>query len=252
MERNLKAIVRYDGTGFAGWQVQPDERTVQGELERVLTSIARQPVRVHGAGRTDAGVHALAQVCSFAWPSEVPAERVRRSVSKMLGPEIRMVSVSEAGSEFHARKSAVGKRYAYTICLAKEPDPFSARYAWCVPGEVDPARLAALARGLEGEHDFAGFQGSCPPKHSTVRTIHAIEIRKGGVIGPEDASDLWCIDFHGNGFLYKMVRNITGTLVDVARGKVPEERIQELLGAPGPYRGFTAPGQGLALTEVIY
>ena len=252
METNLKAVVRYDGTNFAGWQVQPDERTVQGELERALSTIAQQTIRISGAGRTDAGVHALAQVFSCNWPSDITTGRLRRSLSKMLGPEIRVTNIEKVATQFHARKSAKAKRYAYTLSLGKEPDPFSARYAWCVPGKVDIKYLTDLSKHLVGKHDFAGFQASCPAKHSTVRTIYSIDVQKGGLIGPSDVTDLWYIEFHGDGFLYKMVRNITGTLVDIARGKIPETRIDELLESNGPYMGYTPPGHGLTLVEVVY
>jgi len=252
MKRNLKVTVRYDGTGFAGWQVQPDTRTVQGELERVLSQIAGNPIRIYGSGRTDAGVHALGQVFSCRWPGELDAARIRRSISGMLSPEIRAERVEEAPSDFHARSSAVAKRYAYSIAFAREPDPFWARYAWCLPHKIDLDHLAALCLAVTGEHDFAGFQCSRSSAQTTVRTLYSVEIRQGGIIGPRDAEDLWHIVFHGNGFLYKMVRNITGTLVEIARGALPEERLQELLLSPGPFHGHTAPAHGLALLEVIY
>jgi len=250
--RNIKAVVRYDGTSFAGWQVQPDLRTVQGEIEAALSQIASTPIRVHGAGRTDAGVHALAQVCSFQWPSGLPLTNLRRSLSKMLGPEVCVVHVEEVAQDFEARKSAQGKRYAYALSFKREPDPLSARYAWSVPWMIDTDRLAELASRFVGEHDFAGFQASGASVKSTVRIIHAIDLERGGIVTPSDASGLWRLVFHGNGFLYKMVRNITGTLIDVGRGFLPESRIEELLVSPGPFRGYTAPAHGLALLEVIY
>jgi len=252
MERNLKATVRYDGAGFAGWQVQPGQRTVQGEIEGALSRIASQRITIHGAGRTDAGVHALGQVFSFLWPVPPDPERLRRSVSNMLGPEIRLESVEVVAADFHARYSAVSKRYAYAISLSREPDPLSARYAWCVPWPIEIARLRELAQRMVGEHDFAGLQCSGASVQSTVRTLHAVEVLEGGVVAPFDAADLWRIEFHGSGFLYKMVRNITGTLVDVARGKLPEERLDALLASPGPYRGHTSPAHGLTLVEVRY
>jgi tRNA pseudouridine38-40 synthase len=252
VETNLKAIVRYDGTNFDGWQVQPGRRTVQGVIEEALSRMASQPVRIHGAGRTDAGVHALGQVFSCRWPGEADPERLRRALSGMLGPEVRVERVEVVGPDFHARKSAVGKRYAYAFSLGREADPFSARYAWCVPWAVDLERLAELARRVEGEHDFAGFCGSGSAVKTTVRRVHSARLERGGFAGPRDAEGLWRLEFHGNGFLYKMVRNVTGTLMDIARGRVPESRLEEILGSPGPYHGHTAPGHGLALVEVEY
>jgi len=252
MDHTLKATVRYDGTGFSGWQVQPNVPTVQGKLEAALSQIATQPIRIHGAARTDAGVHALAQVFSCSWPRQPDLRRLRKSLSKMLRPEIRVERIEEVPADFHARYSAVAKRYAYAISLASEPDPLAARYAWCVPWDMDPARLAALGRQLVGRHDFAGFQCSGGSVKTTVRALDAIEVHRGGVVGAYNAGELWRIEFRGNGFLYKMVRNIMGTLVDIARGCTPETRLAELLASPGPFAGYTAPPHGLFLVEVVY
>ena len=248
-----KAVVRYVGTNFSGWQVQPGERTVQGEIAGAIATIAREPVRLHGASRTDAGVHALGQVCSFAMPIVTDPERLRRSLSRMLGPEIRVVSIESAPDGFHARKSARAKRYWYALDFGREPDPFSAPFAWHAPRDLDLDRLRALCARFEGERDFAGFEGSrAAPKRSTVRTLYSLRLEKGGVIQAPDADGISRLEFHGDGFLYKMVRNITGTLLDVARGHLPESRIDELLASPGPYHGYTVPAQGLTLMEVEY
>ncbi|GMV94798.1 MAG: tRNA pseudouridine synthase A [Candidatus Hydrogenedentota bacterium] len=252
-ETNYKAVVRYVGTGFAGWQVQPNARTVQGELMEALSRITGNPVTVQGASRTDAGVHALGQVCSFALAEPADSERLRRSLSQMLGPEIRVVSMETADAGFHPRKLATAKRYWYALDLGREPDPFSAPFALHAPRDIDVCRLRTLCARFEGERDFAGFEGSrAAPKHSTVRNLYSVSLNKGGVVQAPDAVDLWRLEFHGNGFLYKMVRNITGTLIDVARGHLPEPAIDERLASPGPYRGYTAPGHGLTLMEVEY
>ena len=252
METNLKAIVRYDGTDFVGWQVQPGLRTVQGDLEEALSRIAGRPIRIEGAGRTDAGVHALGQVFSWQMPGSLGCSRLRRSLSRMTGPDIRVEEVEEVAPEFHARKSARSKLYAYTLAPGREPDPLSARYAWTVPPDLDMEALARLACGVVGKHDFAGFQGGGASVKTTVRTIHSLELKRGGVIGPADADTLWRLEFVGGGFLYKMVRNITGTLVDVVRGTLPESALEERLNAPGPFHGHTAPAHGLALVQVAY
>ncbi|MCP4642068.1 MAG: tRNA pseudouridine(38-40) synthase TruA [bacterium] len=252
MSQRLKATVRYDGTRFSGWQVQPTERTVQGAIEGALARIAGDQVRIQGAGRTDAGVHAMGQVFSFDWDRPVSPETLRRSISRMLGPEIQIVDIRSVAAEFHARKSAVSKRYAYAFLRSREADPLTARYAWCVPVEVDLDAIRDLAPRLVGEHDFAGFQGGGASVKTTVRTIYSLELMPGGIVSPCDAGNLWRLEFRGNGFLYKMVRNITGTLIDIARGQLPEERLSELLESPGPFRGHTAPAHGLALVEVVY
>lgn len=251
--QNYKAVLRYVGTRFSGWQVQPGLRTVQGEIMAALGRMAGRPVPVHGASRTDAGVHALGQVCSFRWDADCDPERLRRSLSRMLGPEIRFESIEAVPEDFHARKSARAKRYRYTLTTAREPDPFSAPFAWQAPRRTDLDLLRRLCSRVEGERDFAGFESSgAASNRFTVRTLFSVCLAEGGLVAPIDARDLWRLEFHGNGFLYKMVRNITGTLVDVARGHLPESRIDEILASPGPYLGYTAPARGLTLTEVIY
>jgi tRNA pseudouridine38-40 synthase len=174
--RNLKAIVRYDGTDFAGWQVQPVLPTVQGAIEGALSRIANRPMRIQGAGRTDAGVHALGQVFSCAWPGAESTEKLRRALSSMLEPNVRIESVEEVPPEFHAQKSARSKRYAYTLSLSETPDPLTARYAWCVRAPVDLDIVQTMAARLEGEHDFAGYQGGNASVQTTVRTIHEITV----------------------------------------------------------------------------
>jgi tRNA pseudouridine38-40 synthase len=252
MTQRIKVTVRFDGTGFAGWQVQPNERTVQGELEHALATIAGQPVRVHGASRTDAGVHALGQVfhCDWSGPKGLP--ELRRSLSQMLSPDIRVDAIEEAAPDFHARYDATDKRYAYVCCMDSEPDPFSARYAWRLPSPVDPERVAELAQQLTGTHDFAGFCSSGSAVATTERTIYAIALHRAPIVGPPESATHWRLEFHGDGFLYKMVRNIVGTVVQIARGITPDDRIGELLASKGPFEGHTAPGHGLFLVNVAY
>ena len=248
----LRATIRYVGTPFAGWQVQPDRTTVQGEIQRVLSQIANKPVRIYGAGRTDAGVHAFGQVCSFPWDGEQDLEKLRRSLTRMLAPYIQVTALHSAPGGFHAGDSAKGKRYWFCVSNAEEPDPFNAAYCWQLPRGVNLDRLQSLTTQFTGTRDFAGFQSSGSERESTVRRLHSIELHEGGIVAPFDAKGLFTIRFHGDGFLYKMVRNITGTLVDVARGAIPETRIAELFESGGPYHGYTAPAHGLTLVEVLY
>jgi tRNA pseudouridine38-40 synthase len=252
MSQRIKGIVRYDGTDYAGWQVQPGVPTIQGVMEEKLALIAGQPVRIMSAGRTDAGVHALGQVVSFDWTSDVPLDRLRRSLCQMLSPSIRIENLERAADDFHATYSAKSKRYAYVLCQARDPDPFAARYTWCVPREIDRRQVHELAQRVVGTHDFAGFCASGSLVETTVRTISSVKVLDGPVVGPNDYHDLWRIEFDGNGFLYKMVRNLTGTLIDIARGQLPESTIDERLHAPMPYLGYTAPAQGLFLLDVKY
>jgi tRNA pseudouridine38-40 synthase len=170
----------------------------------------------------------------------------------MLSPDLRAESVEVVPDEFDARFSATGKRYAYAFSLAKFPDPFTARYAWLVPWSVDLEQLGVLAKRIAGRRDFAGFQCAGASAKETVRTLHSVDLLPGGFAGPVDAAGLWRLEFRGDGFLYKMVRNLTGTLIDVARGLLPASALDERLNSPGPYRGYTAPPHGLALMEVEY
>ena len=253
MSINLKAVLRYDGGAYCGWQVQPDDRTVQGALQEALGQIAREPVKVYGASRTDSGVHALGQVATFRWSGNPDLEKLRRSLSQMLAPRARILSLEPVAEDFHARHSAQGKRYAYVVDSGTEPDPFTARYAWHVPYALDMSVLAAQAARLVGEHDFAGFgSATVEPVENTVRVLESIRVIPGPVVGSSEAGKHWHIEYSGTAFLYKMVRNMTGTLVDIARGYHPPERIDKLFASPGPYRGYTAPAHGLFLLEVNY
>lgn len=252
MAFNYRALVQYDGAAFSGWQVQPNARTVQGAIEAALATILQREARIIGAGRTDAGVHALGQVFSFQSDDEISADRVRRSLTQMLGPDVRVVHLDTAPNDFHAQYSATGKRYSYVFSRANEPDPFTYRYAWHVPHEIDPDTVSRLAQDFVGEHDFAGYQGGGASVQDTRRTVHSITFRDEGVVGPAHGRDLWRLDFHGTGFLYKMIRNIVGAVVDVARGYEDESRLRERLASAGPFRGHTAPAHGLFLVEVEY
>ena len=252
MSLKVKAVCRYDGTPFAGWQVQRGERTVQGEIERALEQVTGTSIRIAGAGRTDAGVHALGQVFSADLPDGTDLPDLTRSLRKMLAPEVGIGDLEPMPEDFHASFSSTGKRYAYVLFSGEAPDPFGARYAWHVPREIDRGRLLEMLGRITGERDFAGFCSSGSSAKTTIRTVYSAALREGPIVGPGDSQNYLRIEFHGGGFLYKMVRNITGTLVDIARGQTPPERLEELLQSPSPYHGFTAPAHGLFLTEVLY
>ncbi len=250
---NIRAVVRYDGSRFHGWQVQPDQRTVQGELIRVLSMIAGERIMVQGASRTDAGVHALGQVCSFYWPDDKPVDRLRHALCSLLQPDIEVVDLRKAPPDFHARHSSRGKRYAYTLHFSRYEDPFCARYAWRIEPDIDIMLIKEILPRLEGEHDFAGFQSMGSPASGTVRVLHAARLLKGGAItAPVDVDSLWRIELYGDAFLYHMVRNIVGTVVEIARGRYPQSWLEERLHSPGPFRGLCAPAHGLALLRVYY
>jgi tRNA pseudouridine38-40 synthase len=224
---------------------------VQGALEEALGRIAGAPVRVAGAGRTDAGVHALAQVFAFRWPSAHPWQRLPGALSGMLGPEVNISRVEPAPAGFDPRRSAVGKHYAYTLQLGPRLDPLMRRFAWHVPHTLDRDLLAACAARLVGTHDFAAYQGGGGTVEDTVRTIRACAVEPGGVVTVPGA-DLLRIAFHGDGFLNHMVRNLVGTLVAIARGAEPDSALTDRLARPGPFRGHAAPAHGLALLRVDY
>ncbi len=244
--------MRYDGTNLCGWQAQPGLPTVQGALQTALARIAQRTIPVQGAACTDTGVHAFGQTISFDWDGG-PPERLRHALSKMLGPEIQVQSLEPAPPGFNARFDARGKRYAYTLDLGREPDPLSARYAWHVPHKLDLDLMAGLAPLLVGVHDFAGFQSTGGHhRDSTVCTLHSAQLSHGGTIAPCDAQHLWRIVFDGYGFLYRMVRNMTGTLVEIARGRFPKDFLETSLNSPGPFRGHCAPAHGLVLEKVYY
>lgn len=247
----LKGIVRYDGTDFSGWQRQPGRRTVQGELERAFSRLADTKVAIQGAGRTDAGVHALGQVFSCRWPGNVPV-RLAHATSRMLAPEIRVDTIEAAADDFNARFGAKWKRYVYAFDFGRSPDPLSARYTWHVPYNVDLELLQDALKLFVGTHDFSGFQSAGSQMRDTVRTLYEARLVPGGFCSTQGTGNLYRIELVGNGFLYKMVRNISGTLIEVARGRFTTDFIKETLAAGGPFRGHCAPPQGLALAEVHY
>jgi tRNA pseudouridine38-40 synthase len=193
----------------------------------------------------------LAQTFSFNWPLAQDWPRLRRALSGMLAPALRIESIEAAPEGFHARKDAKSKRYAYTMALTRHPDPFMDRYAWTLP-ELDVDVLNTLTQRVCGRHDFAGFCCAGSSVQDTRRTIYSIELHKGCVIGPMDAANCFHLVFHGDGFLYKMVRNLVGTFADIARGQLDDSVLDERLSDSGPYRGFTAPAKGLVLIEVKY
>lgn len=251
IETTLKSVVRYDGTDFAGWQRQDGQPTVQGALEEALSSIAARTIAIQGAGRTDAGVHARGQVFSCRWPGE-PPKRLGYAVSKMLGPAIRIESVERVSPCFNARFDATKKRYIYTFDFNRRPDPFLARYAWHVPYPVDTACIERCLEMIIGEHDFAGFQSAGNQMKNTIRTIYKTRFYPGGPFASPAARNIYAIEMEGNGFLYKMVRNLCGTIIEIARGRFTEGFISDSMNTGGPFRGLCAPAHGLVLDQVDY
>jgi tRNA pseudouridine38-40 synthase len=244
----IRLTVAYDGAAFAGWQSQSGGKAVQDAMERSLAVLAKQLVRVHGAGRTDAGVHALAQVAHFDVPPTVklaPDEWIR-ALNANLPNEIRVLAAARASSEFHARFSARGKVYRYDLHAAPVLPPHRFRRAWHVPQPLDVELLRGTARMFEGRHDFRAFAANRgTPVADTFRTIRSVRVSRSG---PEIS-----LSFEGDGFLYKMVRMLVGAAVRVGMGKESSDRIRALLAASGPGKWtHVAPADGLHLVRVLY
>jgi tRNA pseudouridine38-40 synthase len=256
--RTLRLVVAYDGGDFAGWQRQAGQRTVQGDLEQVLAAIEGAPVHVAGAGRTDAGVHAAAQVASVRMTAAITAERLVRACNASLRDDVRVLAADEAAGEFHARLHARGKRYRYFIWHAPASSPALRRVAWHVPQRLSLAAMQDAATAFLGEHDFAAFQARGGRVRSTVRRVWAsaiapVETLAPWMARPNDRSRLLVFDVSGNGFLRHQVRAMAGTLVQVGRGRMTRaDLIQALAGAPRAAAGPTAPAHGLHLWRVDY
>jgi tRNA pseudouridine38-40 synthase len=271
--RTWRLTLAYDGSDFQGWQVQPGLPTIQGELQAALGRIVGETPLPQGSGRTDAGVHALAQVASFALHAPIPPENLLRALNRTLPAAIRVLNAEIAPVAFHARHSAIAKTYEYRVFRGSGPSPFLARFVYACPWPLDLDLLQSAARLFLGEHDFRSFAATDPdlahrapapdpgpetsafveparhPPGSTVRTVFssAWELR------PTDAAQLLVYRVRGDGFLHHMVRNLVGTMIDVGRGFLPLDRIPAILAARSrSAAGPTAPARGLFLHSVQY
>jgi len=252
--RNLKLLLAYDGTAYAGWQRQKGSPTVQGVVEEKIAVMTGQPVVLHGAGRTDAGVHALGMVANFHTGSTIPAEGLRRGLNSMLADDIRVLAAEEVTSEFHARFSAIGKAYCYCLTFEETVLPTERLYRARFPGAGDFDRMAACLPYLLGEHDFSSFEATGSRDFAqeggrgAVRRIDVATLSRDAANGRR-AQFL----ISGNGFLRHMVRNIVGTLVEVGQGRRTPEEFGALIAARDRAQaGPTAPPHGLFLREVFY
>ena len=246
--RRIRITVAYDGTDFHGWQVQPGLPTIQGALEAAATEIEGKPVQVAGSGRTDAGVHALAQVAAFSIENPIPAANLRKALNRLLPWSIRVTDVVETETSFHPRFDAKAKTYEYRIARSEVCAPFERRYVHHHPYPLDVAAMAACAGLLEGEHDFTAFAASDESDQrgaSKVRCIFSSELR--GV------DDRLIYRVRGSGFLKHMVRNIVGVLMEAGKGNLSRGDIEARL-APGCRipAGPAVPARGLFLISVDY
>ena len=244
-DRNLKITLAYDGTRFVGWQRQATGESIQGHLEAALGRLEGGAVTVHGAGRTDAGVHALAQVASVRVTFTHDTPTIVRALNAVLPADIRVTAVDDAAAAFHARFDARAKCYRYQITNVPVASPFTRAYAWHVPEPLDRVAMSEAAAALVGRHDFAAFQSSGTDVHTTVRTLtRSIWLDEPGLL---------VYEVTGDGFLRHMVRALVGTLVEVGRGWRPARQVESLLGRGARAdAGATAPPHGLLLARVEY
>ena len=258
--RNLRLKLSYDGAEFAGWQVQPGRTTVQGALASAIGRLSGENVLPQGSGRTDAGVHALAQVASFRTASAIPSENWMRALNHILPASIRVLEVTEVAPEFHPRTSALAKTYRYRIHRGAICPPFLARYVWHYPYPLEESAMAAAAGVILGEHDFTSFAAVDPDRAeriaagedipSSIRTTNLRTIFSSA--WSREGEEL-IYTVRGSGFLHHMVRNLVGTFVLIGKGTVSPEDLRRILDArERTAAGPTAPAGGLYLVEVEY
>lgn len=241
--RNHRIHVSYDGTGFAGWQVQPEQRTVQGEIERALGTLLGAEVRLHGSGRTDAGVHATGQVAHFRAAARLEPDVIERALHGYLPADIHVFDVSEAPDDFDARRSASQRTYLYRI--VRRRDPHRRFQAWEIRYPLDAGAMARAAEHLLGAHDFTAFAAS-----SRKGMDNRIDVRRAS--WAEEGDEL-CFTTSADRFVHRFVRNVVGTMVDVGRGETSPEEIPRIIeGRDRTLAGPAAPAHGLYLTHVDY
>ena len=243
--RNIKLTIEYDGTGYHGWQVQADVRTIQGIIEGKLSQITGEQVRLIASSRTDTGVHALGQVANFKTHSFLDAQSFLKALNSLLPEDIRVKDVEEVDETFHARFSAKGKIYEYRILHGGAPSPFLRHFSWFVPGRLDLGRMRKAAMKLVGRHDYSSFCTAGSMHTTPIRDIYEVTVgRREGLV---------VIRIEANAFLRQMVRNIVGTLVEVGRGRMTPSQFGDILEARDRRKaGIAAPAQGLFLVRVNY
>lgn len=255
----LKFTVAYDGTAYVGWQRQAEGRSIQGLLETILADIDGEPVAVAGAGRTDAGVHALGQVASARMRTALDVETLRRAVNARLPADVRVLEVEERADDFHARFSARGKRYRYLMATGPVISPFAGRYLWHVPGRLDRVAMQQAAATLVGTRDFGAFQSTGTPVPHAVRTLVEAVVSEvtgtpppplGGEVVP--GGSLIAFEVEADGFLRHMVRAIAGTLAEVGGGRRDPDLGGLIASGDRASGGPTAPAHGLWLVRVLY
>jgi len=245
--RNIKLVLQYEGTIYHGWQRQKNARTIQAIVEERIQLLTREQVTVIASGRTDAGVHALHQVCHFFTHSDMDPESIRRGLNSLLPEDIFVRHAEQAPPDFHARYSVKSKTYEYRVLNREQPDVFLRHYAWHVARKLDRAGMEACVSLLRGRHDFTSFRSSGSENLNPVRQMIRSELH-----GSCDEGLVHFI-FEADGFLRHMVRNIVGTVIEVGSGRIPPDGFLQILEAKDRKRaGIKAPPQGLFLTMVQY
>lgn len=245
--RNIKLIIEYDGTNYSGWQVQENASSIQGAVEKALFAVTGEKIGINGSGRTDAGVHARGQAANFMTGSSIPEEKFAYALNNKLPRDIVIKESVEVPIDFHARFSASAKKYSYLIYNSKFPSALLRNYAYHVNycERLDIGRIEKAAKAFIGTHDFFGFMATGSKVANTVRTIYELSI--------EQEKELIRFNYKGNGFLYNMVRIITGTLLYAGIGKIDPDEIKDIIMSKERDRaGITAPACGLYLEEVYY
>ena len=244
--RNIKILIAYDGTRYNGWQRQDNtENTIQGKIEQLLSRMTGEEIEIHGSGRTDGGVHAKGQIANFHTNTTMTTEEILQYMNEYLPMDIAVLDVRDASERFHSRLNVKRKTYCYHIWNSEVPNVFERKYSYQITEKLDIYAMREAASYLLGTHDFKSFCARKKMKKSTVRMIESIDFRKEG--------DMLFITYKGNGFLYNMVRILTGTLIEVGRGeRKPEEMKMILESLNRDKAGFTAPAQGLFLEKVDY
>lgn len=255
-ERNIRLLLAFDGTAYSGWQRQKNAPSIQGAIELCLQRMTGEKVTLHGAGRTDAGVHALGMVANFRTHARIPCPGFRQGLNSMLPPDIRILEAADMPDQFHSRYSATGKTYRYTLCTAPVQLPTGRLYAIHVSRPLDAAQISAALARIIGSHDFSSFEGSGSRNpeaegfagRGAVRTLYRAEFTALAT-----QSDTWFFRFTGNGFLRHMVRNLVGTLLLVGSGRITPDGFAAILRSRDRSKaGATAPAHGLLLEQVLY
>lgn len=244
---NICLTISYDGTRYAGWQIQKNAKTIQDEIEKALKKILNEKVKLIGSGRTDAGVHAKAQVANFNTRKDFPLENLQKALNKYLPKDISIIKVEKVFPAFHSQYDAKCKQYRYTILNSPTNDPFLRLYYLRIPVKLNFALMKNEAKVLVGRHDFKSFQAKSKtsPIKNTIRNIKKITLKKN--------KQFITLDIEADGFLHNMVRNIAGTIIEIGRGYLPKANMKKiLLSKDRKKAGPTAPAKGLTLIKVVY